>query len=87
MSIDREELERIVRMVVTETVPTTVRHTLEHYGVDVAHPSEVQRDQQFLRSARTFAGSLLAKVLTAVMLGGVAAAAVAIAQGKIHIGG
>jgi len=87
VSIDRDELREVVRATVSETVPEAVRYTLEHYGVDVAHPGETQRDLQFLRSTRVFLGSVLVKILTVAALGGVTAAAIAVAQGKVHIGG
>lgn len=49
---DHEKIKALIRDTVAETVPTVVKETLEHYGVDITQPTEVQRDQAFLRSAR-----------------------------------
>ena len=84
MSMDRREVEEIVRLAVKATVPECVRHTLEHYGFDAARPLEVQRDQLFLRSARTFFNSMVTRVLSIVVLTMLAAAAAwAFGAGKL----
>lgn len=84
--MDREELEDIVELTVTRAVPKAVAYTLEHYGFDVQHPGEVQRDLQFTRAARKFFGSIATKVLTVLVLALVTiAAAWAIGSDKLPI--
>lgn len=87
--MERRELEEVVELTINRAVPQAVRHTLEHYGVDVQKPGEVQRDLAWLRSARRFTGSVLTKVLTTLALALllVGAAAWAITAKLPHLGG
>jgi len=88
VSMDRSEIEDIVKLAVKATVPECVRYTLEHYGFDVHNPTEVQRDLQFTRASRRFFGSIATKVLSVLVIALVSvAAAWAIGAGKLPIGG
>ena len=53
MSISDEDMKKVVRMTVNETVPHAVKETLIRYGIDADNPIEVQKDQMHLRKWRT----------------------------------
>lgn len=68
MATREEEVQRIVKATVSETVPLVVKETLTKYGIDAANPIEVQKDQQHLRKWRNRLDTMSGKVFLVCVL-------------------
>lgn len=68
MATREEEVQRIVKATVNETVPLVVKETLTKYGIDAANPIEVQKDQQHLRKWRSRLDTMGGKVFLVCVL-------------------